>query len=595
MTTLLHETTPRTLEQLVAQLQRDPVPGARVEAWVFEGVARRRAAERHLAAGGINARVRSAYKPLVHTFLEDVDPSTLRRVAIRYPVHEQADRTRFLREAYPLAALLPGVETRVIPGEGDLIYHVDLERLDGGRETIPVFAPNRVRDDHLGLHTLAPTGWLRITDSGDGRPDVDQAIETEFETIFWRVIEAVRAHPWGSQEPYFAQLVIRAEIPYAEQPLRYGDECISTAEALHEDLYFSLLELFKRRAGLPVDNRTIRPGQIVPDVRHTDGAPRVHVAVEPFNGPEPVSPSLPLDTADRPLSLAQIAKDLSALSGRPITARSSQGRTVAGVVRMGSRPGIVITAGQHANETTGVVGALRAAKRLAAIPDATFAVIPVENPDGYVLHRRMCAVHPRHMHHAARYTALGDDLQARTQEPWDEKAARLEAQRITGAELHVSLHGYPAHEWTRPLTGYLPRGFGRWTIPAGFHLILRHHTAWEERAAAFLQQLTTRLAQVPGLVAFNRTQLEMCRFHGGEPEEVPVYHDVPCRVIADDRAPFPLTLITEFPDETISGELFVLAHTVQMHTVLAAEEIYTPLARAGSTDNGSAAIGTQWR
>jgi len=238
----------------------------------------------------------------------------------------------------------------------------------------------------------------------------------------------------------------------------------------------------------------------------------------------------------------------------------------------------VVTAGQHANETSGVVGALRAARRLAAAPDAHFAVIPVENPDGYALHRQLCATHPRHMHHAARYTAFGDDLQSRTEEPWHEKAARLEACRLSGATLHINLHGYPAHEWTRPLTGYLPRGFDAFAIPKGFYLIVRHHRDWADRAAAFRTRLVERLAAIPELVAFNRAQLASYRAHAGEPP-FPVYHELPCQTVEDERAATPLLLITEFPDETIYGELFALAHTVQMHTVLAAEEIHAALDR----------------
>ena len=52
--------------------------------------------------------------------------------------------------------------------------------------------------------------------------------------------------------------------------------------------------------------------------------------------------------------------------------------------------------------------------------------------------------------------------------PYGEKGARLEAIARTSARLHLSLHGYPAHEWTRPLNGYVPHGFSQWTIPAAF-------------------------------------------------------------------------------------------------------------------------------
>ncbi|NWM44847.1 peptidase M14, partial [Escherichia coli] len=82
----------------------------------------------------------------------------------------------------------------------------------------------------------------------------------------------------------------------------------------------------------------------------------------------------------------------------------------------------------------------------------------------------------------ARYTALGDDLEYRTAAQPHEKAIRFEAQRLSGARLHINLHGYPAHEWTRPLSGYMPRGFAMWTLPKGFFLIMRYQHGWEERA-----------------------------------------------------------------------------------------------------------------
>jgi len=598
MTVLLDGPLPRTLDDLLARIERDAAPGARVEAWLFEGSARRRASEQRLAGRGLTAVLRSAYKPLVHFFLEEADAGTLRRATIHYPVRAHAHDKRFRVEAYPLSALLRGVDVRFVEAADSPFYQVDLERRAGvdymlaggvsagGTETHRVFAPNRARDDHLGERVLAPTGWLRITAPGEEQPCVDEPIATEYETIFERVMEAVRAHAWGTREPYFEQLVIRAELPDVDERLAYGEECLSTCEALHEELYFSILEFFKHRAGRDVTDRTTQPGQIIPDIRQGAEMPRVRVSLEApaaADAPRGVSGRADgaggLESADGPLALADVWGETAVLEGQPISASSRQGRPVRGVYRPGRRPAMVVTAGQHANETTGVVGALRAARRLAADPGASFAVIPVENPDGYALHRRLCETNPRHMHHAARYTALGDDLQSRTHEPWYEKAARLEAQRVSGARLHVNLHGYPAHEWTRPLTGYLPRGFQKWALPQGFYLILRHHRTWGARVPGFLEALTARLAAVPGLVEFNRAQLVAYEAHTGERPE-PIMHGIPCQITEDDQAPFPFGLITEFPDETIYGELFVLAHTVQMETVLAAEAIYSEMVEA---------------
>jgi hypothetical protein len=593
VTVLLDEPVPRTLDAVVPRLVREAAPGARIEAWVFEDAPRRRAAERQLAGHGIIAVVRSPYKSLMHFFLEEADIATLKRVTVHYPVCEHTHEKRFLLETYPLAALLPGVELRFMAGKDSFEYHVDLEHRTGTRHTARVFVPHRVRRDHLGEPVLIPSGWIRITPPGRTEPAVDEPLPTDFETIYERAVEAVRAHKWGAQEPYFDRLVIRGDIPDVDRRLPYGDECLSTAEALHEDLYFSILEFFKQRAGREITDRTIQPGQIVPDIRQAAEAPHVRVALEPAPQERPSSEAASGETAEgaadangasleaakAPLALADVRRATSALPGRQFGGRSRQGRDVPGVFRAGRRPPVVITAGQHANETTGVVGALRAARRLAADPDASFAVIPLENPDGYALHRWLCQTNPRHMHHAARYTALGDDLGSRMHEPWYEKAARLEAQRLSGARFHVNLHGYPAHEWTRPLTGYLPRGFQTWSIPKGFYLILRHHADWAPWVHPFLERVTQRLARIPGLAELNRTQLAVYEAHTGERPE-PILHDIPCEITQDEAAPFPLAMITEFPDETVYGDLFMLGQTVQMEAALAAEDAYTRLSGA---------------
>jgi hypothetical protein len=383
----------------------------------------------------------------------------------------------------------------------------------------------------------------------------------------------VAAHPWPPEWPYFEVLRIDVETPGIEHRLAWHDECLSTAEGLHEDLYFSLLEVFQRRSALKLGDRTLQPGQIVPDIRTVAGPARVRVALQAATvADEPQPEPIDLETAGAPLTPGQIAASLAALGGTRITTVSGQGRTVAGTVLPGRGLGFVITGGQHANETTGVVGALRAADRLrqGGVP---FAVIPQENADGYALHHALRVNNPRHMHHAARYTALGDDLQYRTKGPLYEKAARLAAFRLTNAGLHLNLHGYPAHEWNRPLTGYLARGFEAWSMPKGFYLILYHPPGRRAAAEAFLQELTARLSSVPGLLEFNRSQLAVWQAHAGHAPE-PIYNSIPCTINESTQFPAPYTLITEYPDETIYDDAFRLGHSVQCATVLEAVALY---------------------
>ncbi|MEI6114990.1 MAG: hypothetical protein WCP99_10500 [Burkholderiales bacterium] len=288
--------------------------------------------------------------------------------------------------------------------------------------------------------------------------------------------------------------------------------------------------------------------------------------------------SIALADVTQPVAASRVREEIRAIAGDPFAFESRQGRMLAGLVRSGTLPPVVVTGGQHANEASGVVGALRGAAWLAMQPGAHFACVPLENPDGYALFAEYRAIHPQHMHHAARYTGLGDDLEYREREPWYERAGRMHALAVTGAQLHLSLHGYPAHEWTRPFTGYLPRGFELWSVPKGYFLILRYKPGWKDIAEQFLGELTAALSAMPGLVDFNARQLRSYEAHAGElPFEV--RHGIACMVSQNDRQTPGVVLVTEFPDETIAGEAFVFAHEVQTHTVRTATTIWWDLMR----------------
>ncbi|WP_158742309.1 hypothetical protein [Acidisphaera sp. L21] len=561
-------------------------PGQSLEVWVFEDESTRRSAEASLAAAGSMARLRSAYKPLLHFFLEEVELTGLSAVTIRTPSHRSAAIGRFELEAYPLAGLLPAVALRFEPGAEELHYHVILEH--GTRHTEHrVFAPNRERRNPFGDTVLVPCGWLQTSPADAGIP-----LETEYEAAFAAVMDLVAQQNWPDSPPYFDTLSIDIETGGIEHRLLYGDECISTREALHEDLYFSVLEFFQHRAGLPPGDRTLRLGQVLPNIRQGSGPTRVCVAA----GNTPKLIQLPdadqvLDEAVRPLDPRQIARELDAIGGDRFDVASHQGRPVLAAQVAGKPIGLVISAGQHANETSGVVGALRAARTLQQ-RGFGFALIPQENPDGHALHRALRATNPRHMHHAARFTALGDDLAFRTHEPFIELEARRDAYRRVGAVLHVNLHGYPAHEWTRPHTGYVPRGSQQWAIPKGFFFILNHIPGLQAVAETFVRALAARVSCTLGLRAFNEAQLSVFKVHTGS-LDFPVHDSIVCIIKESPEQIPPFMLVTEYPDETIYGDAFRLAHTVQMAAVVEA----AALLDEGLLDRSATSVGvaTEWR
>lgn len=559
--TLIHEQhVERTLDTLVSRFSG--AKGKTIEAWVFDDEKSRRQAEAKLAATGVGAKFRSAYKPLLHFLLEEVDLGELSALHVVYPVHEACPKNRFLLEAYPLAGLVGDARLTFEAGTEDAFYAVTLTAREGSTRTHKVFAPNRLHADFIGETLLSPTGWLNL---GDG---TGERLETDYEILFTSAVEAVAAHDWGTKEPYFDELNIAVTLPSEDRRLAVGEEVVSLREALHEDFYFTLLEVFQKKSGRPIGDRGLQPGQIIPEIREGKTI-SVRIETRSLWTSEAVAEPQRLAAAVSPVSVAQIRQELAAINGIAFEARSRSGRAIEARYHAGADKPVIISGGQHANETTGIVGALLAAQTLAARSDAHFVISPLENPDGYQVHWRLRADNPLHMHHAARYTALGDDLEYRSGKDLFEKGIRVEAERLSGARLHVNLHGYPSHEWTRPLSGYVPRTFAMWTVPKGFFLIMRHHAEWTAQAEIVIDRVSRHLAAIPGLVAYNAAQIKLFETHAGE-TGFRIINGFPCLISVDDRHTVPLTLITEYPDETIYGPAFIQGHTAQMETVLAA-------------------------
>jgi hypothetical protein len=553
----------RTLDSLTADLLARQ-PADLVEAWLFEPPATRRAAEAAVAKAGIRLRLRSAFKPLLFFFLEEIETDRLRKVTIRYPQHAETSPMRFLSEAYPLAGLRPGVDLTFVaaaPSSGDapLFYDVALERDDGQHDRHQVFAPT-IRQ--AGLR--ASCGWLRM------QADHGAPLATEFETIPQAALVAIRGRDWREPDGAPQSLTVSVILGAEDEPLGWGEEVISFKELLHEELLFALREVVLGDRREQISARCVR---VVPDIRgSTDGSAHVILVLsDETSSTETARAIMPLDHADRPLGMTQIRAELAAIGGEAFAARSAEGREVAWLHRKGASAPVLITAGQHANETSGVVGALRAAHQLAQDPEAHFALVPVENVDGYELHQRLIAQNRRHMHHAARFTALGDDILPERQVADFEHAARRQALVQTQARLHINLHGYPSHEWSRPLSGYLPKGFEDWSMPRGFFLILMHHPGWAEAAHSLLDFVSARLAEDPELVALNRRQIAIAQAHSPL-QSFPVQNDVFYIMSETESCATPLMVITEAPDETVYGAAFQLQQRTQMRAALACVE-----------------------
>lgn len=113
-----------------------------------------------------------------------------------------------------------------------------------------------MHEDFIGETLVSPTGWLSITHHG--RTDSER-FETSYEKLFHDTISAIAAHDWKHGEPYFDELNIAVSLPITDRRLPYDEERLSLTEAMHEDIYFSLLEVFQKspavRSGIVVCNR----------------------------------------------------------------------------------------------------------------------------------------------------------------------------------------------------------------------------------------------------------------------------------------------------------------------------------------------------
>ncbi|MCP4997572.1 MAG: peptidase M14 [Hyphomicrobiales bacterium] len=461
-----------------------------------------------------------------------------------------------------------------VDGSGLIAYRLELIGRDGLLQNREIAAPNHFATDRAGQRIYAPSGWLQV--HSDKKPELNcsKVFCADLEHAFDLVMTALAAERWPAGEPFFNRLELRVEGSFYDTPLPLAHECMSTVEAMHEDLHFSALELFQEIRGLSYTDRTLRPGQLVPTIVFNDGPMRVSITAErdpDIDADKSVSASPLIDLADAGhwLEPGQIKAHLQDIGGEPFDVRSRRGRPVWSTHIDRPGPNMVITSGQHANETSGPVGALRAAKHLTESGRNGFTVSPLVNPDSYALFRELSGQYPHHMNHAARFTATGCDL-LYVERGFENEAHHI-AKEKTGARLHLNLHGYPAHEWTRPFSGYISRGAELWSIPREFMLIRRFAPGWKVQGESILDAIIDELKGFDPIVDFNNEQRERSRLYSGS---FPFNHrgGIPYIIEEVDDDLFPITIITEAPDETVYDDAFRLFHTVQMKTVLAAAD-----------------------
>ncbi|WP_071057856.1 M14 family zinc carboxypeptidase [Pelistega sp. MC2] len=511
--------------------------------------------------------VKSAYKTLLCEIREKNLLKNCQDVLIRYPVVEGDEPLRFRLETYPLESLYPHCKILYEPFPQEADQGVYYEVVLDGIKTEKVFVPVKWKDKLNGKRELNACGWIEYIDG------TSTSFYTAYEAMYDEACQYLMQLPLSLKECNPHQIVYDMSLEGEDEPLGIGHESLSLAEAMHEDVYFSALEIFQHRLGLISGDRTLRPGQVLPNVYYGKENELTILSGQWAATREIGMDECNTDLASVECSLSEekIFSYLDRLGGGRFEATSLQGRPLKGTVIKGvSNVEIALSAGQHANESSGIVGALRAAKTLVDNGEVSFTLRPLGNPDGYAAFRKLSEQSPNYMHHAARYTAAGCDL-AYGDVP-ENAFTKKALTELPNALVHLNLHGYPAHEWTRPLSGYVPRNFSRWTIPKGFFLILRYKPGFKDLAEKVLDVSIKALMDYTEQAQQNQQMIKQYLATVGSADFPIAYQTIPYSIDEYTNQDYPVELITEAPDETVQGEWFRIAHESHYRVVMAVVE-----------------------
>ncbi len=281
----------------------------------------RREIERVLRARGYAPAVvvLNAYKPGLSWLREVVQPAlaALKRVdrvqiafrafASDHPAMEM--RSRWLQETLPRAGPARG-RPRAGPGAGAAFHaqpaarglrrhRLGQERRPGLRRRLHAAGePDAVPARPTGAGMGAPVHRRDPAGAGGGNVLVDEGLPTDRER-FWRrfqegilpALEAAMADriAGGGELPpaFWAEAAIDVRIPETDERLGIGEERVAPLEALHEDLYFVLLDhfrLFAERHRLPA-GQPVRPHPAAGlDGSRRPGGRRSSSTLRPFTG-----------------------------------------------------------------------------------------------------------------------------------------------------------------------------------------------------------------------------------------------------------------------------------------------------------------------
>ncbi|WP_409289825.1 M14 family metallopeptidase [Peribacillus sp. SCS-37] len=327
----------------------------------------------------------------------------------------------------------------------------------------------------------------------------------------------------GKEQPFFSRLHLEISMSEEERKLGIEEERISPLEALHEDIYFGVLDYFEHLGEVSCGQRWDAPGGVHPFLDVIQGGKpfakiklygfipeeKVELSTEILNftadDKEPVSCIIQTGAGNENFyareqwcsySLPEWNENVSELASLGgvniwLGGTSYEGRAipVLEVIKPSMqdfysshklslyKPTILIETGHHANEVSSSPAASELVKEIIAMrPEVlnslNIIVIPGANPDGSHLHSRLTESNPEWKHHAARYNAVGLEFAHVRYK----KTIFGEAEVVPNIinrwlpDVYLDGHGIPGHEWIQPFSGFNspPRFPVSYSIPSAF-------------------------------------------------------------------------------------------------------------------------------
>lgn len=312
------------VDELLDRVQRVPAGNGKLDAFVLVSKSRKsrenlaETIKRILAEKGYasDVRVLNAYKPglswlleVVLPRLQDLDEIAAIDISCRPFVSENKPlemESRWIQEIYPAPEIMAerlGIESAdvrlAMTSTQDSVYVVKAAGASGEVVFRDSFTPRWSRTAYLTGSDR--TGWVHPTTGGIRMLQaetvvLEKSVPTDRER-FWQTFQ----HRWLpdllntmqgrldgekplEQPAFWEEIRIDVDIDETEDGLGFLHERVCPMEALHEDLYFGLLDVFADFAGRRDLPETLQLGRVVPRVRSKapGGKPRARLTARPL-------------------------------------------------------------------------------------------------------------------------------------------------------------------------------------------------------------------------------------------------------------------------------------------------------------------------